>query len=647
MRLLRPRSFLLLLYFGCAYTAVLAQQQRTLIRVGPEVQVSLAAADHEYDEVQIASHPTETNQLIACTVVDRHRIMLGGTRTMVFSSNDGGESWAPGPSFQSSLDPVCAYGPDGSAYFGALTMNPPGLNRVNDSPWLNWGEGKFYFALYRSTDGSRTWHPSRSFWAGDRPWLIFDTNNGPSRGRLYLTYQSSVRPLDAQRGTPALYLTSSSDGGNTWDDPHAYAAIVGDAVYGFTPTGLAQLSDGTLIVSNWESLRSLANAEVSDIASHPLDRPTCRISLTIISMDPTFRSSARTVKVVDKYCSETATTRTVDSLAVDTRSKAFKDRIYIAWTDRRSGYARIMFTYSSDRGRTWAPPSVIDDMPLRARNANNFMPTLAVNKNGIVGLTWNDRRDSSGPDYAVRFRASLDGGETWLPSVRVSHQSELGERQHMTLLGDSQNANEPLTPITVTAKGTPVGYAGDTAGLTADSKGIFHALWVNERAGSYQVFTTAISVETIAAQHGSAELASLSDITDRVVLELRNLTYDHASQTISLEARLWNRSKEPLRGRMVGRVVGLESEVGEISITNADNGELGVGALFDFTRLMTNGRLAPSEALDVKELRFHLDHVNLPPWKEHSYSEWYGPGYLKLQMQILVENAISSGVPTK
>jgi hypothetical protein len=88
---------------------------------------------------------------------------------------------------------------------------------------------------------------------------------------------------------------------------------------------------------------------------------------------------------------------------------------------------------------------------------------------------WYDRRESpNGMDYVARFAASLDGGETWTPSVRVaaaanaSGQARSGARFF-------QNG-------------------GDTAGLAAAADGRFHALWIDNRTGVEQAWTAPITV---------------------------------------------------------------------------------------------------------------------------------------------------------
>jgi len=163
------------------------------------------------------------------------------------------------------------------------------------------------------------------------------------------------------------------------------------------------------------------------------------------------------------------------SLAIDRSPGVFRGRIYAVWPDARlQRRTQIFFSYSDDTAQTWSEPHVIGDDAgqLKSDNRpNNFMPMVAVNKEGVVGISWYDRRDN--PDnlgYWVRFSASLDGGATWLPSVRISTHANLKEE------GDSRF------------------NGGDTAGLTADAEGIFHSLWIDNRTGVHQMWTATVVV---------------------------------------------------------------------------------------------------------------------------------------------------------
>lgn len=104
------------------------------------------------------------------------------------------------------------------------------------------------------------------------------------------------------------------------------------------------------------------------------------------------------------------------------------------------------------------------------------MPALAVNKDGVVAVSWYDRRGlpdvmgerapNYGPGCNVRIRLSLDGGNTWQPSVQVNDK-----------------------PIRAS-----VWELRDTADLTADAAGVFHAHWIDDQTDVLQVWTAAVEV---------------------------------------------------------------------------------------------------------------------------------------------------------
>jgi hypothetical protein len=179
-------------------------------------------------------------------------------------------------------------------------------------------------------------------------------------------------------------------------------------------------------------------------------------------------------KIGDTYYDWRVPQLSMPALAVDRSRGPFRDRLYAVWPDARYDHrTQILFSSSKDRGRTWSPPTVVgDDAKEHGANdrANNFMPVVAVNRSGVVGVSWYDRRDN--PDnlgYYVRFAASVDGGKTWLPSARVSTAA------HVTTDDPKKNS-------------------GDTAGLAADADGLFHPVWIDNRTGIPQMWTTTVNV---------------------------------------------------------------------------------------------------------------------------------------------------------
>lgn len=579
------------------------------IQVGPNTLVSRDDQQLHHEEVQVGTSPTDASQLVACSMVEGAKLAQRKLHTVSYISNDGGKVWRMGPQIPESGDPVCGYGPDGTVYFGAIGDSP------SEDPAIDW-----HFKLFRSTDRGKSWEQKSDIVTGDRPWLAFDSTKGPNRGWLYLAYQSRAGVLDSQEKslTVSLDLTHSVDNGATWSLPRAYGVITARRLTHSIPTMMAPLSDGTLVISNWQNLKKRAVVdEDAPAASYPgMTGPaTCEISVVLV--DPDGWKRPKTVKAADKYCAESPTMRTTDALAVDDRSEAFKDRIYLAWTDLRTGHGRILFSYSADKGTTWSKARFVDDLGSGsgpAHSPDNFMPTLAVNKDGVVGLTWYDRRES--PDnigYVTRFSASLDGGETWLPSVRVAEQpTRFRQGLENGIVGGYVAAEGESGPLTLHVSHIPSPVTGDTAGLKGDANGTFHALWIDNRAGIDEIYTAPITVTGTVLKHGSSDLASLSDVSGRLAVDLADVAYDPKTQTVTVQGSLRNKSKEPIRGRLAGRVLSVTAENGAATIVNSDNGAEGPGAIFDFTPLLPDGVLQPEKSTKPRTMQFRLTNMRIP-----------------------------------
>ncbi|MBI5707505.1 MAG: exo-alpha-sialidase [Armatimonadetes bacterium] len=109
----------------------------------------------------------------------------------------------------------------------------------------------------------------------------------------------------------------------------------------------------------------------------------------------------------------------------------------------------VMFSRSTDGGATWsAPKRVNDDPPGTARY--HWFGTMSVAPNGRIDVVWYDTRaDSTNQQSALYYAYSLDGGNTFSPSVQVSgpfysrigwpQQNKLGD--YIACLSDIGGAN--------------------------------------------------------------------------------------------------------------------------------------------------------------------------------------------------------------
>ena len=309
-------------------------------------------------------------------------------------------------------------------------------------------------------------------------------------------------------------------------------------------------------------------------------------------------------------------------LAADASGGPFQDRLYLTWPDQRTGRCEILLSSSSDKGKTWSPPRTVNDDQSPAQRLlgrHHMLPAVAVNKAGIVGVAWSDRRDAAQDtrQWTARFAASFDGGVTFSPNVALSpdgsaaptsgympimaHASGGGHRRPRARGGNIQLDIGPqwidyLTPA-------------DTAGIAAGSDGTFHTIWVDHRTGIPQVWTSAVRVDGKGQLHGSAELAALADVTQSITVDFANTEYDPATRTVALDVSLTNTSKVPIAAPLKLRVVWLTSSSAVAEILDAEGGATRAGAVWDFTGQLSNGRLAPGATSKPKRLRFRLDEL--------------------------------------
>src|SRR5205823_6517244 len=48
------------------------------------------------------------------------------------------------------------------------------------------------------------------------------------------------------------------------------------------------------------------------------------------------------------------------NLASDQTSGPFRDRIYAVWADGSSGHSEVLLAHSTDKGKTWSKPTMVD-----------------------------------------------------------------------------------------------------------------------------------------------------------------------------------------------------------------------------------------------------------------------------------------------
>jgi BNR/Asp-box repeat protein len=441
---------------GPPLTPAPVSSEKARLLVGKLVHASKANETIPHQECVAAADPTNPKRLLVASMYSKGVSSKLTTTAGIagYYSVDGGETWQlafehPGELKVNRADPALAFGPDGVAHFVCM--------RTNSKAWegkpIKMGDpeaGGLEFA--RSPDGGKAWGPLTEIPPYiDRPWLAIDCTEGRFRGRLYCLYDA---------GTGWTCLTSPRGEPKT-EQPKASFPKKPRMRFAQT-SNLVVLGDGQIVCAQ--------DQRGPDKKRRP--------QTTVMLSDDGGRTFREVGKVNTAWSDPRLTSAPPDSakrtffpqIAADTLGSTYRNRLYYVWEDGGEE-ARILFSASGDRGRTWTGPLVLSEQPAGERQDQDylaFMPSIAVNEEGAVAVSWYDRRGLAAgtSGYNVRLRVSLDGGVSWLASVLLNEKT-------------CQNS---------------VGSLGDTAGLAADADGSFHPVWIDDRTGKRQVWTATVKV---------------------------------------------------------------------------------------------------------------------------------------------------------
>lgn len=436
---------LLLAVIGCVVYCVVENTAPRMVRgqapparmeVGEDRLVSAGTSALPLVEPHFAVNPKDPKNLLAAAMVIAKPDM-SSRDCATFSSLDGGRTWKrTDMGLRNAADVWLAFLPDGTAVLGLL-------GEANGADQL---------LLYRSSDGGQTWSnkPTLLGRGHDHPTLVVDSLGKQFAGSLYAIAGRGAKNKEG-KSRDAVFVARSADGGVSFPNPaHVIASNLS-----YESHNPAILSDGTLLVPFADHRR------VGD--RRRLERQRDWL-VTSTDGGQTFSEPL----FISETCSATGGW---SSLAVNSAEGAWRNRIYHLCASHQ--FAGIQMRFSADRGEQWSDPLRVD-RPGRIEPYTRT-PAIAVNQNGIVGIAWYDGRNdpSAGKGIfrcqEIYFTASLDGGESFLPEVKIS-------------TARSCPANSPDVQTTLRF---PAG--GEYMGMTTTPDGAFHLLWADNRTGVYQL----------------------------------------------------------------------------------------------------------------------------------------------------------------
>ena len=586
----------LLLSAAAPLAAAAGDSTAPRVVVGPNILVS-RDGDVPHVELMVAASPRSGKHLLGAAITATRP--NGGMACRTYSSTDGGTTWKasefPEQVEFGGADPQVAFTARGTALFVALTMNKSEQGKDCSS-----------MHVWRSEDSGKNWLPSteipcRPSW--DHEQVVVDQTAGRFAGRIYVgaLYDYPVYRVGVFR---------SDDDGRSWTGP--VEAANGGGTIGINDVTPMVLSDGTLIVP-YGDFQFLPD-------KRPKDGTNTTSNLRIVSSSDGGVTFSKPTKVVAQnyhvdYGSPPPTAG-FPKFATSGASKSHPDRLYVVWEDYQKGPYRILFSRSTDRGKTWSAPKPIDaKVPA---STHQFQPAVAVNGDGLLAVTWYDTRDSSdGNAYHQYFAASTDGGESFLPTVRVSSKPSRRKGGGNGRISPSVWSDPDGIYLSMLSATSRWESGGDYMGLAADRDGGFHPFWADSRSGTFQIYTANVRVELPPKKEEKAAAQSPpaakppdaprveSSLLGKVEFLFDPTRTDLVKKQVEIPVRLKNVSDKPIYPPIRVEVVGFgfpkyESEddkkrnaANAPSAVNSANRKPKEGAVFEF-----GGAIAGSEALE-------------------------------------------------
>lgn len=308
-------------------------------------------------------------------------------------------------------DPAMAFGPDGTAYYVGLGHGPTAsgilVSRSFDGG-TTWEQPKLAFRDFRDADGTG--------WGASKEYIAID----PSTGVLAIAFTMFHDVADDPRCpfgwcSSPIYLIRSSDRGQTWTAPTLVSPDQDHSALGavprFGPTG-------TLYVAYAEDTEPRAGCP----GIRPLFRGRLGGSAMAVARSDDGGNTWRYHRF-ESFCDNYPLSHELMFMQTNSDPTFDVDPVtgwaYVAWSNRDAPTSTIRLSRSTDGGTSWSEPISIGDL---GRSA--FLPWL-VARDRTVRLVYASILPG-GMFFNAHYRESLDGGDTWSPTLQLDAELNCG-----------------------------------------------------------------------------------------------------------------------------------------------------------------------------------------------------------------------------
>jgi len=363
-------------------------------------------------------------------------------------SHDGGQTYTDGgflPPVRGGAnlgDPDIAVDRHGHFYYSTISLDADGIGFIGVSKSVDGGR-----TFSEPVSASTTVSSVDSF--QDKEMMAVDNTGGEHDGNVYISW-TRFGPEGIK-----IMFSRSINGGLSFETPIAITAVgtnVSGSIPRVGPNGEVYVvwerfdTPGIYISRSLDGGRTFGTDGVAEVLVSDLE----------YIGQPASPNTCEGRQILNGYVDAAFEFPTMAVSPVN-------GDVFVSFNSNPDGIdeSDVFLARSTDGGFNWSEPIRLnDDNTL----SDQFMPAMTVAPNGVVAVTWYDRRhDAENLDFDLYMALSLDHGQNWLPNRRIT------------------TSTSPVPPLGPNFDAIRPCYMGDYNDIVADENS-FYIAWGDNRA---------------------------------------------------------------------------------------------------------------------------------------------------------------------